>query len=703
MTPRLDAVLTAIRTSTGREPRCGGARKWTFRCPAHDDQNASAVVGLAEDGRVLLHCSVCPTEAVLGALGLEWADLFPDRPMEAPEKPPTVAALADAKRLPISHLIGPHIRLRDDPRGVVIPYPRVDPATGEETEILRLRVRLAGRGAFRWAEGAHVMAYGLHCLGAWADAADSLVICEGESDCWTLWHHRIEAIGLPGAGTAAKALTEGCAERLNTYSEIVVVKETAPGAARDRGGEVFPAEVAHRLKEIGYTGRIRCVRLPAKDPSALHCRDPHGFRAAWDEAIGQARDWDAEWDCWARPVPKPPAEPLWPAPLAEAAFHGLAGQIVRTIEPHTEADPAALLIQLLAAVGSAIGRSPRFRTDGGYQHLNLFVVLVGETGRGRKGTAWGRVGRDVMRDAAPDWWEGCLRSGLSSGEGLIEAVSAKPGETHPDRRCLVVEPEFVRALTVAGREGNILGSIIRDAWDSGDLRTMTVNPRQAVGAHISIIGHITPPELKSTLNRVDLVNGFCNRFLWACIAKSRDLPFGGNLDEADIADLRRRLRARIEDARRVVDMTWAPDTMPMWAEWYPRLNSRRLGSYGSVTAREAPQAVRLSMIYALLDGSDRVFPQHLSAALAVLAYCRDSARWTFGDGIGDPGADRLLARLRSSPMTKTEISALFSKNNDQADRALELLRAAGLVACEIVPGKGRPSERWMYTNGAVGK
>jgi hypothetical protein len=33
-------------------------------------------------------------------------------------------------------------------------------------------------------------------------------------------------------------------------------------------------------------------------------------------------------------------QPHWPEPLGEAAFHGLAGDIVRVIEPHTEADRA---------------------------------------------------------------------------------------------------------------------------------------------------------------------------------------------------------------------------------------------------------------------------------------------------------------------------------------------------------------------------
>jgi hypothetical protein len=49
--------------------------------------------------------------------------------------------------------------------------------------------------------------------------------------------------------------------------------------------------------------------------------------------------------------------PPWPA-LDEAAYWGLAGEIVRTIEPHTESDPVALLVQFLIMVGNAIGHAP---------------------------------------------------------------------------------------------------------------------------------------------------------------------------------------------------------------------------------------------------------------------------------------------------------------------------------------------------------
>ena len=51
----------------------------------------------------------------------------------------------------------------------------------------------------------------------------------------------------------------------------------------------------------------------------------------------------------------------WPAPITEHALHGPAGEFVRLVEPHAEADPIALLIQLLVAFGVAAGRHARRR------------------------------------------------------------------------------------------------------------------------------------------------------------------------------------------------------------------------------------------------------------------------------------------------------------------------------------------------------
>jgi hypothetical protein len=62
-----------------------GARKsgsgWSARCPAHDDRHASLSVSAGDDGTVLLKCHAgCDTAAIVAALGLGLADLFPAKP-----------------------------------------------------------------------------------------------------------------------------------------------------------------------------------------------------------------------------------------------------------------------------------------------------------------------------------------------------------------------------------------------------------------------------------------------------------------------------------------------------------------------------------------------------------------------------------------------------------------------------------------------
>jgi hypothetical protein len=49
----------------------------------------------------------------------------------------------------------------------------------------------------------------------------------------------------------------------------------------------------------------------------------------------------------------------WPV-LGAAAYHGLAGEVVATLLPQTEADPVALLLQYLVYFGNAVGRGPYY-------------------------------------------------------------------------------------------------------------------------------------------------------------------------------------------------------------------------------------------------------------------------------------------------------------------------------------------------------
>src|SRR5262245_23396757 len=79
--------------------------------------------------------------------------------------------------------------------------------------------------------------------------------------------------------------------------------------------------------------------------------------------------------------------------LDEAALYGLPGDVVRAIEPNTEAHPVGILLQLLTMYGNIIGNVPHFRAEADIHPAKIFGVLVGRTGKGRKGVAFGHVKR----------------------------------------------------------------------------------------------------------------------------------------------------------------------------------------------------------------------------------------------------------------------------------------------------------------------
>jgi hypothetical protein len=356
----------------------------------------------------------------------------------------------------------------------------------------------------------------------------------------------------------------------------------------------------------------------------------------------------------------------WPEPLAREAFHGVAGDLVHAIEPHSEADPAAILIQLLVASGNLIGRSAHFKAEADRHYLNLFTVLVGQTAKGRKGTSLGHVLR-VMEAIDNQWSRERVMGGLASGEGLIWAVRdeirgneavKERGRTVryeevvkdvgvQDKRLFVNEPEFVRVLQVADRDTNTLSAIIRQAWDTGNLRILTKNQAAASSeAHISMVGHITRDELKRTLTDTAVGNGFANRFLWVAVRRSKLLPEGGTLHTVDFAPLLRRLKDAADFARRTAEIRRDEGARAIWHAVYPALSEGRPGLLGSVTSRAEAQTMRLACIYALLDCSAVVGAEHLLAALAVWRYCEDSARFIFGDALGDATADEIMRQLR---------------------------------------------------------
>jgi hypothetical protein len=137
----------------------------------------------------------------------------------------------------------------------------------------------------------------------------------------------------------------------------------------------------------------------------------------------------------------------------------------------------------------------------------------------------------------------------------------------------------------------------------------------------------------------------------------------------------------------------------LWVHVYDDLSAGTPGLLGSITGRGEAHVVRLAVIYALLEGASEIGVAHLRAGLAVWNYCFESARYIWGDALGDPMADEILRVLKASPdgLTRWDINNHFHRNKSGAeiDRALGVLKELGRIRAQQTESGGRPTTRYV--------
>jgi hypothetical protein len=550
-------------------------------------------------------------------------------------------------------------------------------------------------------------------------ASPLVYLVEGEKDVETLRKRDLPATCAPmGAG-----------KWRDEYNEFLRGKTVIILPDNDEPGRKHALQAASSLH--GIATEIVIVELPNLPPKG-DVTDFFKNGGTVDEMVGlieRANAWQpdesAEAETATGDIDETPIEvKLFPQPN-EKCFHGLAGKFVRFIEPHTEADRMAILIQFLVYFGNIIGRSAYFQVEGDRHFTNLFCVLVGDTASGRKGTSFGRV-KEIFKDLDETHQKECIVSGLASGEGLLYHVrdaqyvlkkNKDTGELEDilidagisDKRLLITEGEFANVLRVQGRDGNTLSALIRNFWDSGNARSLTKNsPLKTTDAHVSIIGHITKTELLACLTEVESANGYANRFLWLYVRRSKLLPLGSKVDYIEFLSINAEISRRIDFARNIEQLDFSDEAKEIWASIYEHLETSRFGFVAKVTQRASPYVLRLSCIFAVLDKKTVIEREHLEAALAVWQYCEDSAKYIFGDSLGNKNADLLLNALREAEngLTRTEIyNDVFQKNVSakQIRQALQLLIESDLIESrtEQTENARKPSEKWFVKNSGL--
>ena len=364
--------MTPLETLLSRLP---GARKagsgWSARCPSHDDRRASLSIAKAPTGTVLLKCHAgCDTAAILAAVGLKLADLFPPKAGVTPTsngKPAT-----GGRTFPTAKDAVAELERRHGKRGALWTY---HDAQGETVGVVvrwdkpdGKDIRPVARHGDGWRIGAMPdprPMYGLPVL----LASPRVVVCEGEK----------AADAARSLGFTATTSAGGSDAASKTDWWPLAGKEVWIMPDNDAPGHKYAENVAGILAKLTPATMVRVVELPHLPDGGdivdwIEAHDDAAELATMEaeiEALAQAVDlWrsDASDDLAFRPFPVDALPP---------PIRGFVDAGARAIG----CDPSYLALPLLTAIASAIGNTRRLELKRGWSAPPiLWGAIVGESG-----------------------------------------------------------------------------------------------------------------------------------------------------------------------------------------------------------------------------------------------------------------------------------------------------------------------------------
>jgi 5S rRNA maturation endonuclease (ribonuclease M5) len=198
------------------------------KCPAHEDGTASLSI-TQKDGKILLHCMAeCATKDVLNAVGMTFADLFPN------------GAKANTSKKAARRIVAVYDYTDESGHNLLFQTVRFDPKDFSQR-------RPDGKGGWTWnLEGVRLVPYNLPEV----LKADSVLIVEGEKDVETA-----RSMGLVGTCNAM-----GAGKWKDEYSELLRGKNITIVPDSDGPGRKHAEQVARSL--VGKAASIAICHLP---------------------------------------------------------------------------------------------------------------------------------------------------------------------------------------------------------------------------------------------------------------------------------------------------------------------------------------------------------------------------------------------------------------------------------------------------------
>ncbi|WDU48701.1 DUF3987 domain-containing protein [Taylorella equigenitalis] len=416
----------------------------------------------------------------------------------------------------------------------------------------------------------------------------------------------------------------------------------------------------------------------------------------------------------------------------EKALYGLLGNIAKESTEKSEANPFAVMANLIVMLGSIFGRKAFIKIDVDKHYPIFFILHVGKASKGKKGlaTSIAKTLFDKLEEEIT-FLPKRVSGGLSTGEGIVNLIHDGIKNNDPkkkeewelppidDKRLWVVESEFNNIFTQSQRSGNSLIDTLRTLWDGIELAPLTKTNKIGVrNPHINIMGHITPYELRNNLTSNNSANGLASRFMifYADRSKSVQIPKSNtesfNKYKHKLVEIINYVEASDFTKYDQIEVTMNEEANSLYKTYYDEIDGQEYSEkLDPMLGRRLATLQRLAMLFALTDMTNIINANHIEAAKCWIDYWTSSIEYLFETGKQQEELEKTIQLSNcikdylkdNGQATRTQISTdVFKKNlsKDYLDKALNFLLGTSPPTVELIKtvinDSKKPSKIYKY-------
>jgi hypothetical protein len=378
--------------------------------------------------------------------------------------------------------------------------------------------------------------------------------------------------------------------------------------------------------------------------------------------------------------------------LNPICFDNLFGEYAYELNDRFEAetDPVAVMAQAFEIFGCMLDRDVYFVTEEGPVYLNDYLMVVGTSGEGRKGTAWKHAKRLFELEQR---YQDIIYGRVDSGEGLIKELDARQtaefgGDT---ASMLIQDSEAAGLLSKMKIENSTLSQNLIKGWDCSAMSIAKSKERLVVKKpYVSLIGHIQPDVLKHQLDVQMLHSGLMNRIQFIYVERVRKNMFAQPMDTEHLTRYQERIAELLKNKPR--------GEMKFDKVGHEILNAF-YNSDGN-SARDHIHVMKNASRLAIIDGRGVISQKDVESAIAYQRYVKACRQYLLGNWgpdaeLRDDAEKAVQFVMDSKDATRTDISNKLFRNNKSArelDAIIEYARKhLKLRSTQVKPkGRGRP-------------